>query len=110
MKGLFFAHPDSIALMKAIPYVLLMDCTYKTNRYNLPLLEIVGVTSTRKTFLITAVYLEAKKEINFTWALEILKSLMNDSCLPSVIVTDRELASMNAIKKVFPMATHLLCR
>ena len=35
---------------------------------------------------------------------------MDDSALPNVIVTDRELTLMNAISRVFLTATYLLCR
>ncbi|KAI8573105.1 hypothetical protein RHMOL_Rhmol01G0252400 [Rhododendron molle] len=35
---------------------------------------------------------------------------MDVDALPNVIVTDRELALMNAIRSVFPDATNLLCR
>ena len=65
-----------------------MDCTYKTNRYRLPLLEIVGVTSTNLTFSMAFVYLEAKRVDNYTWAMEKLQSLMFADRLPNVIVTD----------------------
>lgn len=46
VKDLLWAHPVSIDLLHAFPRVLLMDCTYKTNRYRFPLLQIVGITST----------------------------------------------------------------
>ncbi|KAH7522783.1 hypothetical protein FEM48_Zijuj07G0175000 [Ziziphus jujuba var. spinosa] len=39
-----------------------MDLTYKINRYHLPLLEIVDVTSTKLTFFVAFVYLESKRE------------------------------------------------
>jgi len=44
-----------------------MDNTYKTNKYLLPLLEIVGVTSTRLTLSVAFAFLssERKKEISF---------------------------------------------
>ncbi|KAL7206120.1 hypothetical protein ACSBR2_018931 [Camellia fascicularis] len=35
VTDLFFAHPTSLNLLRAFPKVLLMDCTYKTNRYRL---------------------------------------------------------------------------
>jgi histone-lysine N-methyltransferase SETD2 len=35
---------------------------------------------------------------------------MHDTFVPTVIVTDRELALINAIGVVFPTARHLLCR
>ena len=34
------------------PYVLIMDCTYKTNRYKMPLLDIVGVTALNTSFYV----------------------------------------------------------
>ncbi|KAI5663166.1 hypothetical protein M9H77_22489 [Catharanthus roseus] len=36
--------PTSIQIMRMWPYILVMDMTYKTNKYNMPLLEIVGMT------------------------------------------------------------------
>ena len=63
---IFFAHPYSTSLAKCFPEILLMDCTYKTNRHDMPLLEIVGVTSTNKTFIFGHAYLKSEKENNFT--------------------------------------------
>uniref|UniRef100_A0A803PB10 OTU domain-containing protein n=1 Tax=Cannabis sativa TaxID=3483 RepID=A0A803PB10_CANSA len=69
--------------------------------YRLPLLEIVGVTSTEYTFSIAFVFLESKQEDNYTWALDRLKNMMDIDFLPNEVVTDRELALINAIEKVF---------
>ncbi|XP_062006092.1 uncharacterized protein LOC133723294 [Rosa rugosa] len=86
-----------------------MDCTYKTNRYRFPLFEIVGVTSTEKTFNVAFVYILRETEENYTWALSRLR-ILPDHCTPSVFVTDRELALMNSISKIFPDSQHLLCK
>jgi len=50
VSDIFWTHPDSLKLLNAFSNVLLMDTTYKTNKYRLPLLEVVGVTSTDLTF------------------------------------------------------------
>ncbi|KAI8543066.1 hypothetical protein RHMOL_Rhmol08G0189400 [Rhododendron molle] len=97
-------------MLRAFPRVLMMDCMYKTNRYKFPLLQIVGVTCTELTFNVAFAFIECEKEENYTWVLEKLKGMMDADALPVVIVTDRELALMNAIKSVFPHATNLLCR
>ncbi|CAL8999852.1 unnamed protein product, partial [Prunus brigantina] len=94
VTDLFWTHPTNIDIVRAFPHVLIMDCTYKTNRYRFPLLQIVGVTSTNMTFSVAYVYMNAEKEDNYTWALTALRSLLDDNCLPGVIVTDRELSSM----------------
>ncbi|KAI8559843.1 hypothetical protein RHMOL_Rhmol04G0206500 [Rhododendron molle] len=110
VKDLFWSHPTSGDMLRAFPQVLLMDCTYKTNRYRFPLLQIIGVTSTERTFSATFAFINREKEKNYTWMLENLKSMMDPDALPGIIVTDWELALMNVITRVFPTSSHLLCR
>ena len=110
ITDLFWAHPMAIELLNVFSHVLIMDCTYKTNRYRYPLLEIVGVTSTELTFSVAFVFMDHEYEDNYTWAMERLKSLMRSNIFPRVVVTDRELALINAIHKVFPNTNTLLCR
>jgi len=43
VKAVLFAHPRSLKYLKYYSDVLILDCTYKTNKYNMPLLDIVGV-------------------------------------------------------------------
>ena len=88
-----------------------IDNTYKTNRYRLPLLDFVGVTPTGMTFFARFVYLEGERVNNVVWALERFRGLfLRRDRLPIVIVTDRDLALMNAVKNVFSECTNLLCR
>ncbi|KAL8483585.1 hypothetical protein ACS0TY_026318 [Phlomoides rotata] len=110
VKDIFFAHHTSVELLHAFPFFLFMDCTYKINIYKLPLFEIVGVTSTGMTFAVAFAYLESEQEDNYMWACNILKDLMHGDCLPTVILTDRELALVNVVESAFPTATHLLCK
>ncbi|KAL7238264.1 hypothetical protein ACSBR2_004379 [Camellia fascicularis] len=57
-------------------------------------MELVGVTSTDMTFSVAFAHLH----------------VVDENTVPSVIVTDRESALMNAICIVFPGTTNLLCR
>ncbi|KAH1249182.1 Protein FAR1-RELATED SEQUENCE 5 [Glycine max] len=93
VRDLFWCHPDAVKLCNACHLV-----AYKTNRYRLPLLDFVAVTPTVMTFSAGFAYLEAERLF-----------LRNDR-LPVVIVTDRDLALMNAVKTVLPESTNLLCR
>jgi len=110
VSDVFWTHPDSVKLLNAFHIVLLMDSIYKTNKYRLPLLEIVGVTSTGSTFSVAFVLLSNERENNFVWALQKLKGLFVTVDYPEVIVCDRDLALMNAISIVFPEVHNLLCR
>ncbi|KAH1233383.1 Protein FAR1-RELATED SEQUENCE 5 [Glycine max] len=108
---LFWCHPDAIKLCNACHLVFLIDSTYKTNRYRLPLLDIVGVTPTEMTFSAGFAYLEGERVNNLVWALERFRGLfLRNDRLPIVIVTDRDLALMNAVKVVFLECKNLLCR
>ncbi|KAL5169636.1 Protein FAR1-RELATED SEQUENCE 5 [Glycine soja] len=90
---------------------LLEHSTYKTNRYRLPLLDFVGVTPMAMTFSVEFAYLESERVNNIVWALERFRGLfLRNDRLPVVIVTDRDLTLMNAVKTVFPKCTNLLCR
>ncbi|XP_058721691.1 protein FAR1-RELATED SEQUENCE 5-like [Vicia villosa] len=63
VRDIFWTHPESIKFFNTFPTILVMDLTYKTNKYRLPLLEIVGVTSTDKTFSVGFSFLECEKKI-----------------------------------------------
>src|SRR3954470_19697586 len=91
VTDMLWMHPTSISLVRNFPYVLIMDCTYKTNRYHLPLLEIVGVTSTDKTFSVAFAYLKSEKAENYEWALRRLNMIMEGCPAPNAIITDRDL-------------------
>ncbi|XP_028077050.1 uncharacterized protein LOC114279072 [Camellia sinensis] len=110
VTDLFWAHPVSLDLLRTFPCVLIMGYTYMTNRYRLPLFEIVGMTLTQMIFSVAFAYLQIERVDNYAWALQTLHDLMDNSILPEVIVIDKELALMNAIDNTFLNARHLLCR
>ena len=73
---LFFASPASIELWKHYPKVLLMDCTYKTNRFNMPLLNIMGSTGLNTSFFIGFAFLSGEMDEDYIWALNALKNVI----------------------------------
>ncbi|XP_014492146.1 uncharacterized protein LOC106754622 [Vigna radiata var. radiata] len=110
VSDLFWTHPDSVHLVNSFNIVFLMDATYKTNKYRLSLLEIVGVTSIGLTFTAAFALLSSERQNNFTWALEMFKRLLlTTEGGPRVIVTDKDLALINAITNVFLETYHMLC-
>ncbi|XP_021989860.2 PKS-NRPS hybrid synthetase CHGG_01239 [Helianthus annuus] len=106
---IFFVHPYSITMWRAFPHVMLIDATYKTNLYNMPFVQVVGMTSTGKSFCIAHAVICKERRGNYVWVLERIKSILHECMMPRVIVTDRELALINACSKVFPNTTRLLC-
>ncbi|KJZ69833.1 hypothetical protein HIM_10786 [Hirsutella minnesotensis 3608] len=111
VTAVLFAHPESLAYLKAYPDLLFLDCTYKTNKYGMPLLDIIGVDACQRSFCIAFAFLSGENEEDYIWALGRLRSMYElcGASLPSVILTDRCLACMNAVARCFPAAISLLC-
>ena len=93
---LFFSHHKSIELARTYSSVLLMDCTYKTNKFGMPLLNVISMTSFNTTFFACFIFLKDEKEEDYKWALTRVSRLFDGIKKPEVVVTDRELALMNA--------------
>ncbi|KAM5528545.1 hypothetical protein FOXYSP1_19026 [Fusarium oxysporum f. sp. phaseoli] len=111
VTAVLFAHPDSLAYLQSYPDLLFLDCTYKTNKYGMPLLDMIGVDACQRSFCIAFAFLSGETEEDYIWALDRLRS-MYELCgtrLPSVILTDRCIACMNAVSRCFPSAISLLC-
>jgi MULE transposase domain len=101
---LFFAHPKSIETLNLFPDLILLDCTYKTNKFKLPLLNIVGSTCLNTTFYIAFCFLKYEDTESYIWVLSNIKSLYNNQLLPKALVMDRDMALLGASRTVFPKA------
>ncbi|KAL5158763.1 Protein FAR1-RELATED SEQUENCE 5 [Glycine soja] len=110
VRDIFWCHLDVVKLVNACNLVFLIGNTYKINRYRLSLLDFVGVTPTGMTFSAGFAYLEGERLNNVVWALERFRGIfLRRDVLLGVIVTDRDLALMNAVKIIFPECKNLLC-
>jgi len=109
---LFFAHPESIHFMRKNPDVLIIDATYKTNRFNMPLINICGATGDNKTPQFAIAFVSGEKEEDYSWVIKQLMALQKQENIssPRCFVTDRELALLKTLEKLFPLADHILCR
>ena len=53
-----------------------MDCTYKTNQFNMPLLNIMGSTRLNTSFFIGFAFLSGEMDEDYIWALNALKNVI----------------------------------
>ncbi|KAI5670627.1 hypothetical protein M9H77_10991 [Catharanthus roseus] len=70
LSDIVVAHPTSIVMIRTWPYVLIMDTTYKTNKYNMPLLECVGMTPTGKNFIVATTFMCNEQAMTYIWGLD----------------------------------------
>jgi hypothetical protein len=101
---LFWAHPATIRLYKLHCDVLIADGTFKTNKYDLPLVNIISMTGMNNVVPVAQCFLSGQNEDDFLWFLQALRAMMenNQIDLPCVILSDRELAILNFLWRVFP--------
>ncbi|XP_026383446.1 protein FAR1-RELATED SEQUENCE 5-like [Papaver somniferum] len=102
VEYLFVANPECVQLARCFHQILFMDCTYKTNKYKMLILNFVGQTSTKSTFTV-----ETKE--SYLWGLQKVKLLYQEGYTPQLLITDKEEEFMWAIPHVFPYARHHLC-
>ena len=109
---IFFVHPECIKLWQKSPDVLLIDATYKTNRFHQPLINICGCLGNNMTPQLAMAFVSGEKEADYRWVLECVKALIKKENIkqPGCFVSDRELALINALEHTFPLVPHILCR
>jgi hypothetical protein len=88
-----------------------MDCTYKTNRFQMPLLNICAVTGNKMTVQFGLCFLSGEKKLDYEQAVRWFWELMEQEHIeePVCFVTDREIALIGALDNIFPNSIHLLC-
>ena len=112
---IFWLHPASLAMLQNYYNILIIDCTYKTNCYNLPLCHITGRTSTGKTFDIDYCFINSERELVYDMVVAHLTEIFKDYLpgkQPSVLVIDKETALKNALcnSQFFGGVPQIICQ
>jgi hypothetical protein len=65
LKYLFIMHDKHIKFLRANSEVFIADATYKINRFNMPLLNIVGMALNNMSFLAASMFLFSEIDVDF---------------------------------------------
>lgn len=111
LERMWMSHPTSIDLLKRNFDIIYLDCTFKTNRYNRPVLNICGSMANNKTFQIGLAILPSEREDHFIWAFQQVEKLFRQERipLPQIFISDRDRACLNALSAVFPSVPTIIC-
>ncbi|EED11778.1 conserved hypothetical protein [Talaromyces stipitatus ATCC 10500] len=111
LLAIFYIHKTSLEMLRQNSNILFMDYTYKTNQYKMPLLDIVSCTACNKMFYAGFGFMLDEKEESYKFILECLAKVYAQANLPlpNCILTDKDMALMNTIPTVFPMADNIIC-
>jgi MULE transposase domain len=107
VQNLFFMHVKQAELLRANPDILLMDCTYRTNKYRLPLLHILGCTNLQTFFSAGFCFLRNETQEDYYWAVSTF--LAKTTFYPHVFISDQEEALKSAVRELLPAVPQLLC-
>ncbi|KAI9917081.1 hypothetical protein PsorP6_016852 [Peronosclerospora sorghi] len=109
LNFLFFAPHEAIELAQSCPDVLFINATYRTNRYNMPLIHFLAVMSIGKTFRIAMFFVASKSEPMYLLSVAKFRELVLGNLRKEVILTDTDLSLKNAPTTVYPDVPQLLC-
>lgn len=75
-----FCSSNFYSFNKKYSNVFVMDCTYKTNKYKMPLLDIIGVSSFNTLFYSCFAFLQKEEEDDYVCALRKFSSILGVNC------------------------------
>ena len=109
ITSLFFVHRNMISILKENHQVLVLDSTYRTNIYGLPLFTIVVVTRIGITIPVAHCFMEWEREPNFTLASKVLRNLYIKFRIqkPKVNFHDQDRACINPLDQYFQTSQQL---
>ncbi len=84
--------------------------TYKTNKFRIPLINIIKITNINRNFYTTNIFLNNEKEKNYDIIFSNLKILYDFQKLPYSVtfITDFYKIKIKTLKKIFPKVNHIL--
>ncbi|KAJ3454821.1 hypothetical protein MRS44_013421 [Fusarium solani] len=111
LVAVFWTYPWCQKMWKRFPEVLGMDNTYKTNRFNMYLFQVSGITDQKSVANFGFGLVNNEREEGFLWLCEKLNQVRISLGIlpPSVVITDKEAALKTALAITFPDAQQQLC-
>jgi hypothetical protein len=111
ITAVFCTCKSSLNMLQSNPYILMKDCTYKTNRYKMPLLDIVGVTALNSTFYVGFGFIQDEQQASYEFVLNSLHNIYLQLGLssPRTVLTDKDQALINALSEVFSTTDLMIC-
>ncbi|XP_057455311.1 protein FAR1-RELATED SEQUENCE 5-like [Lotus japonicus] len=108
LNNLFWADGVSRTDYQCFGDVLAFDSTYGSTKYKHPLVIFCGTNHHDQTVIFGCALLIDETIETYKWLLETFLEAMSGK-QPKSVVTDRDLSMREAIKQVFPNASHRLC-
>ncbi|CAI0543979.1 unnamed protein product [Linum tenue] len=108
LGNLFWADSTSRSDYALFGDVLAFDACYRRQKYNNPLVMLIGVNHHHQTVMFGCAFLKDEKSESYIWLLDTFVKCMGGK-KPLSVITDGDKAMRQAISQVLPKAAHRLC-
>jgi MULE transposase domain len=91
--------------------ILVFDSTYRTNRYKIPLINIIDITPCNKSFFADSAFIFSERVLDFEYMFKTIKKIYNIAKLSysTTFVTDGDPHVTTTMHRVFPEINYILC-
>jgi hypothetical protein len=107
LEALYWSSKDMLDSYQLYSDVVLLDSTYRTNRFSLPLVVISGVTNEGLNTIFAFALISNENQASYDWLLRSL--VVSGGRQPGIIITDADKAIIMSIKTVLTSSRHTLC-
>jgi len=110
LTHLFIVYNKYINLLIENPEILITDLTYKINRFNMPLINIIRMTGMNRLFFGGSMFIPDEKEKDYKLVFFAIRKLYDvyELSYLKIFVTDTCAAKIAAIECVFSGVNHIL--
>ncbi|XP_057808511.1 protein FAR1-RELATED SEQUENCE 5-like [Salvia miltiorrhiza] len=109
LKNLLFRDTRCLIDYQYFGDVVSVDATYKTNKYDLICVPIIGINHHRTNVLFAMAFLSNENTESYEWLFSaFLESMYRKE--PTIIFSDQDQALMNGLDNTFCQASHRLCQ
>ena len=111
LNSVLYMSADMVYNLKRNGTVLIMDTTFKTNRFHWPLLLVCGINEHFHTVLFAVALVRYQTTELFAWVLQQMREACGEEAWArvSVVATDGDKAMAAAIEGMLPSSRHLRC-
>ena len=107
LKAIFVSTPSMNSCFQHYKNLLILDTTFATNRFKMPLFIGIVVNSEGRSALVFFSLLSDEKESSFDWAFDRFRVFKDQA--PENILSNECIALTNSVKKAFPNSNHYIC-
>ena len=111
VQTMVWTYPWCQQMWKKFPEVIGLDNTYKTNRFQMYLFQVTGITDHGSVAPLAFGLVNTEKQDGYDWVLRHLEKLRCEveAAVPKIVITDKETALKNALREIWPDTQQQLC-